>query len=103
MVVNISKLIPHYCFYSESGSGSSPLSQADFFTFSNFIPSDKEVADWVGEQIKNHFEGYKELPPSLPFVQLDNVRFDDRGILEGDKYQQPMTLFNAFFSTNMFY
>lgn len=106
IVVNISKLVPYYCFYTKSELDNVTFNQPGYFIFSNFIKSDQEVVSWVSAQIKIYFDGYEEFPGTLPLVQLENVQFDECGILLSDKYRlypKPMTLFNAFFSTNMFY
>jgi hypothetical protein len=109
IVVNVSKLIPYYCFYTELAPGSKPNGRLGDFIFKNFIPSDQEIINWVTEQIQLYFEGYKEFPPALPFVRLEDVEFEDRGFLfssieeEYRSHFEAMTLFNAFFSSNMFY
>jgi hypothetical protein len=108
IVVNVSKLIPYYCFYTELAPGSKPNGRLSDFIFKNFIPSDQEIVNWVSEQIQLHFEGYKEFPPDLPLVQFKDVEFEDRGVLRSVDEQYPsffesMTLFNAFFSSSMFY
>lgn len=108
IVVNVSKLIPHYVFYTEIAPGSKPNGRISDFIFKDFIPSDQEIVDWVSEQIRLHFDGYTEFPPVLPLVQFKDVRFEDQGVLARDDEKYPghfesMTLFNAFFSRNMFY
>ena len=106
IVVNISKLIPYYCYYTKSEREDLRFSEPGYLTFSDFISSDQEIINWISEQIQFHFEGYKEFPPQLPFVTIEDVKFDERGILLSNKsqlYFTPMTLFNAFFSTNIFY
>lgn len=108
IVVNVSKLIPYYCFYTEFAPGSKPHGRASGFIFKNFISSDQKIVDWISEQIKLHFEGYTEFPPELPLVKFKDVEFEDRGVLTKLDEEFPgqfesMTLFNAFFSSNMFY
>lgn len=108
IVVNVSKLIPYYIFYTDSAPGSKPHGRVSSFIFKDFIPSDQKIVDWVSEQIRLHFEGYTEFPPALPLVQFKDVRFDEHGVLaiDEEKYPgqfDPMNLFSAFFSTNMFY
>lgn len=105
IVVNVSKLIPYYCFYTNSDRDDLHFLDPGFFIFSNFIPSDQEVVNWVSNQIKFHFEGYEELSSNLPLVPIEDVVFDERGILLSNihlRHFDSMTLFNAFFSTNMF-
>jgi hypothetical protein len=108
IVVNVSKLIPYYCFYTELAPGSKPGRRLGDFIFKNFSPSDQEIVDWVSEQIQLHFQGYKEFPAALPLVRFKDVEFEDRGVLlsmdeQYPSYFESMTLFNAFFSSNMFY
>lgn len=100
IVVNISKLIPYYCFYTGTD-------RLGFYAFDNFSKEDQEIVNWVTEQIHRHFEGYSEFPPALPLVKFDNVSFEDRGYIhvenEDRSFLEPMRLFNAFFSSNIFY
>jgi hypothetical protein len=107
IVVNVSKLLPYYCFYTQSAREGLRISQRRYFTFDNFIPSDQGVVDWVSKQIQLHFEGYTEFPSALPLVAIEDVEFEERGFLSSKEeyraYFQSMTLFNAFFSSNMFY
>ncbi|HEY0679417.1 MAG TPA: hypothetical protein VGD17_14125 [Chitinophagaceae bacterium] len=106
VVVNISKLIPAYSFYTLSDRKYDLYSDDGLFKFSGFSSPDLEVVTEVSEKIEFHFEGYKPFPPDLPLVPLEDVEFEERGILKDDQYRtyyQPMTLFNAFFSTNLFY
>lgn len=108
IVVNVSKLIPYYCFYTELAQGNKPNGRLGDFIFKDFIPSDQEIINWISEQIQFHFEGYKEFPPALPLVRIKDVEFEERGVLLSVDEQYPshfesITLFNAFFSSNMFY
>ncbi|MGB8193232.1 MAG: hypothetical protein WCF67_14985 [Chitinophagaceae bacterium] len=108
IVVNVSKLIPYYCFYTQLPRKNKPAGRLGDFIFKDFIPSDQEIVNWVSEQIQLHFEGYKELPPALPLVRFKDVEFEDNGVLQSvdelyPSHFESMTLFNAFFSSNMFY
>jgi hypothetical protein len=105
IVVNVSKLEPFYCFYTLSGRENVKFSQPGFFLFKDFTPFDQHIVDWLKEQIHLIFQGYSELPPGLPLVVVEDVEFEEKGILKSEKYRhffQPFTLFNAFFSTCMF-
>jgi hypothetical protein len=108
IVVNVSKLISRYVFYTELPSESKTYGRRSNFIFKNFAPPDQEIVDWVSEQIKLYFDGYTQFPPELPLVKFKDVRFEDNGVLAIDDEKYPnqftsMTLFNAFFSSNMFY
>lgn len=108
IVVNISKLIPYYCLYTELAPGSKSGGRLSGYIFKNFISSDQEIIDWISEQIHLYFDGYTQFPPELPLVKFKDVVFEDRGVLAilDDEFPgqfESMTLFNAFFSSDMFY
>jgi hypothetical protein len=108
IVVNISKLIPSFCFYTASDNPKSAgRAHPRYFKFNNFTSADNEVVSWIRGQIQLHFEGYKEFPPELVFSDVEDTEFDMQGFLlrqkEYSSYFRSMTLFNAFFSSNTFY
>lgn len=107
VVINISKLTPYYCFYTKSGQENVTVSEPGFLTFSDFASQDREVINKASEKIKTFFEGYKEFPSNLIHIELKDVEYEDKGELVANLFKRsnpiPMTLFRAFFSTNIFY
>lgn len=107
IVVNVSKLIPRFCFYTESDNPKNAgRPYPRYFRFNNFASVDDEVVSWVSEKIQVYFEGYKEFPPELVFSDVEDTEFDGEGVLLSNKlrsYSRAMTFFNAFFSSNIFY
>jgi hypothetical protein len=107
IVINVSKLIPYYCFYTTPGLGNKKPSQPGFFCFSDFETPDQEIVKTVSKQIPEFFEGYKEFPSDIIQTELKDVLFEDKGELINAAHKSashwPMTVFNAFFSSNTFY
>jgi hypothetical protein len=106
IIVNVSKLIPYYCFYTQTDRDDIQHSQPGYFIFTGFTLPDQEVVEWTSKRIQDCFEGYKEFPSDLHEVEIENVEFEDNGKVLSDQYRmvfKPMTLFNAFFSLRMFY
>lgn len=107
VVVNVSKLIPFYCFYTRSRLEEVKASQSGFLTFSDFNPEDQEIINLLRKKIQAYFDGYTEFPSHLVRTEIKDVEYEDKGELDASEFKrtnpEPMTLFTAFFSTNIFY
>lgn len=111
IVVNVSKIIPFYCFYTATKDKNIKFSQSGFFIFSEFTEKENKILQIVKEGILIYFKQYKMFPANRLTMVAKDIEFQELGRVEEDVRQtnwysplyEEMIIFNAFFATNIFY